>query len=168
MSYAKLIKDPLIVAFIAALIGVALSQLVTHLYGIWAHRKKRYSGLRVLLSQLQNHKEQLNGLKDSLGKNRIYGALDPTSVVHFLNGAIVDLQKDEKLITTLYAHLDNIEMIRRALYIIGMRSAGWTTVHKEGQEGLEDSLKTAIADFHAALDLCLNELKAKAGMDERT
>ena len=168
MCYDRLIKDPLIVAFIAALIGVALSQLATHLYGICVHRKKRYSGLRVLLSQLQDQKERLNGLKDTLGNNRIHVALDPTSVLHFLNGPIVDLQKDERLITTLYQHLRNIDTIRSALDLISMRSAGYTTVHNKEKEVLENSLKTAIADFHAALDLCLNELQAKPGMGERT
>lgn len=155
--YAELVKDPLIVAVFSALIGVALSQLGTHLYGSWTHSRKRDSILRVLRNQLQNHKQQLSALEDNLGKNRICSALDPSPVLHFLNGDVVALPKDEKLATALYKHLGNIEMTRRAIDIIGMRSAGFTSVHKEEKEALEQSLKEAMPSCQAELDSCLKE-----------
>ena len=55
--YAELVKDPMIVAVFSALIGVALSQLGTHLYGSWTHSRKRDSILRVLRNQLQCKKQ---------------------------------------------------------------------------------------------------------------
>lgn len=156
--YAELVKDPLIVAVFSALIGVALSQLGTHLYGSWTHSRKRASILQVLRHQLQNHKQQLTALEDSLGKNCIYSALDPSPVLHFLNGDVVALPRDDKLVASLYTHLGNIEMLRRAIDIIGMRSAGFTSVHNEQKEALEQSLKEAIPGILAEVDSCLKEL----------
>ncbi len=157
--YAELMKDPLIVAALSALIGVGLGMVATILYAAWTHRRKRRSTLRVLLNQLQNHKQQLSELGDNLGKNRICGTLDPSPVLHFLNGNVVTLPKDQKLVTALYNHLDNIEVIRSAMHIIGMRAAGWTNVQDGRQEALEQSLKESIPNVQAALDSCLDELK---------
>ena len=96
--YAELVKDPLIVAVIAALIGVALSQFGSHLYGLWAHRTKRNSTFKVLRNQLQNHGKQLSELEGSLGKGLVCTSLDPSPALHFLNGDVVALPKDEKLV----------------------------------------------------------------------
>lgn len=156
--YAQLVKDPLIVAAFSALIGVALSLVATLLYASCTHRRKRRSILRVLLNQLQNHRQRLRELGDNLGKDLICGALDSSPVLHFLNGDVVALPKDQKLVTALYKHLGNIELIRSATYIIGMTSAGWTSVHREHQKGLEQSLKESIPRSQADLDLCLKEL----------
>lgn len=155
--YAELV-NPLIVAVFSALIGVGLSQLGNHLYSSWTHTRKRDSILRVLLNQLRNHRQLLSELEDSLGKNRICSALDPSPVLHFINGNVVALPEDEKLVTALYKHLSNIEMIRRAIDIIGMRSAGFTSVHNEQKEALEQSLKKAIPICQEELNSCLKEL----------
>ena len=156
--YAELVKDPVIVAVFSALIGVALSQLGTHLYGLWTHSRKRDSILRVLRNQLQNHKRQLSALEDNLGKNRICGALDPSPVLHFLNGDVVALPTDGELATALYKHLGSIEMIRRSIDVIGMRSAGFTSAQTEQKEALEQSLKEVMPSCQAELDSCLKRL----------
>ena len=156
--YAELVKDPLIVAVIAALIGVALSQFGSHLYGLWAHRTKRNSTFKVLRNQLQNHGKQLSEIEGSLGKGLVCTSLDPSPALHFLNGDVVALPKDEKLVTALYDHLRNIEKIRRAIDIIGMRSAGWTSEHADQKEALEQSPKEGISNCQADLDSCLKEL----------
>ena len=156
--YAELVKDPLIVAVFSALIGVLLSQLGSHLYASWAHSRKRDSILGVLLSQLRNHRQQLSELGDNLGKNQICSAPDPSPVLHFLNGDVVALPKDNKLVTALYKHLGNLEGIRSATDIIGMRSAGFTSVHEEQKEALEQSLKEAIPSYQEELSSCLKKL----------
>ena len=157
--YAELIKDPLIVATLSALIGVGLGMVATILYAALTHSRKRRSILRVLRTQLQYHRRQLNELGNILGKGKICGALDPSPVLHFLNGDVVALPKDQKLVTALYKHLGNIEVIRRSIDIIGMHSAGWTSVHTERREALERSLREVVPECQAALDLCLEELK---------
>ena len=156
--YAEIVKDPLIVAALSALIGVALSQLGSYLYGLWAHSKKRKSILRVLRDQLENHRQQLSELEDSLEKNLICGALDPSPVLQFLNGDVVALPKDKKLVTALYKHLGSIEMLRHAIGRIDMCSAGWATPQIDTKEALEQNLKKVIPSMQAVLDLCLKEL----------
>ena len=93
-----------------------------------------------------------------MGKNCIYGGLDPSPVHHFLNSNVIVLPKDKKRITTLFKHLDNIETIKRSIDIIGMRSAGFTSVHEEQKKALEQNLKDAIPSCFADLELCLKEL----------
>ncbi len=159
--------NPLIVAVFSALIGVSMSQLGNHLYGSWNYRRKRHSILRVLLNQLQNHRQHLSELADALGNNRILGALDPSALLHFLNGDVVALPRDDELATALYEHLANIETIRRALDIIGMRSAGFTSTHQEAREALEQSLKEAIPGMQAALDSCLTIISELVGDKRR-
>ena len=156
--YAELVKDPLIVAVFSALIGVALSQLGIHLYDSWKQRRKRASTLRVLRSQLHNHKDQLSALEDNLGENKICRALDPSPVLHFLNGDVVALPKDEKLAMALYKHRGNIEMIIRAIDMIDRRSTGVHPIQKEDKKVLEQSIKDTMPSLQAELALCLKEL----------
>lgn len=157
--YAELITDPLIVATLSALIGVGLGMVATILYAALTHSRKRRSILGLLRTQLHYHGQQLNELGINLGKGKVCGALDPAPVLYFLNGDVVALPKDEKLVKALYKHLGNIEVIRRSIDIIGMNSAGWTSVHTERREALELNLREVIPECQAALFLCWEELK---------
>lgn len=160
--YAELVKDPLIVAALSAIIGVTMSLLVNHGYGSWKHWRKRKSILRVLRNQLdQHHRQQLTELESSLEMSAICEVLDPSPVLHFLNGDVITLPKDQKLVAALYNHLGNIEIIRGTVDIIGkMISAGWaTTGHQTKQrKSLQQRFKDAIPRFQKDLDSCVKEL----------
>ena len=143
---------------LTALISVALALFANYLYDLYKHSRKRNSGLRILFSQLQNHKKQLNVLENSLLKNQIYAALDPTPIFNFLNSAVINLTEDEKLIESLYTHVQNIETIKHALNRIDMKSAGFTSVQMHAKTELEENLKAGLAEIEKDLDLCLNEL----------
>ena len=157
--YSKLIKDPLIVASISALIGVAFTLFSTHVYNSILKSRDRDAGLRILLTNLQSHKNQLDVLNDNLGKNRIYGELDSYPIVSFLNGSIVALSKDETLIINLNQHLQNIELIKHVISRIDLTSAGFTSVHQQIRIELENSLKSSLIGVMNELDLCVVELK---------
>jgi len=151
MCYTVIVKDPIIVAVISALIGI----LLLHIYGLWKHRQKRNAGLKILKHQLQNQLSQLDSLAGNLSTNKICVGLDPISIIYFLHSEIIDLTKNETLITSLYKHLDNIELIKRALDLINMRSAGFTSVQEEQKKSLEDNLKESISDCKSELEQCI-------------
>jgi uncharacterized membrane protein YgcG len=67
MNESKLLKHPLIIAVISALIGVAIAQAGTYLYDKWQYGQERESGLNILKVQLTNQKDQLKGLENYLG-----------------------------------------------------------------------------------------------------
>ena len=74
-------------------------------------------------------------------------------MLHFLNGEVVALPKDNELVTSLYEHLSNLEVIRRSLDLISMRAAGFTSVHKKEKEAL----------LHAAInERCESSLRRTA------
>lgn len=148
MQYEVIVKDPLLVAVFSSLIAL----LLAHLYGKWRQNVRRNSGLKVLRHQLENHEIVLGKLKDNLKAGHICAGLDPSPIVNFISSDVVDLALDEKLITALYVHLENIHTIERALTIKDMRSAGWTSVQNEQNTDLEFNLVSGI-------DECINELQ---------
>jgi hypothetical protein len=85
--------------------------------------------------------------------------LNYSFIIHFLNSNIIELPKDQKLISLLYKHIDNIELINNALNIISMRAAGWTSVHRDQRIALEESLKKSIPKIKKELQECLDALK---------
>ncbi len=155
MPYKELVKDPLIVAAISSLIGLSFA----HFYGVWKQKLRRSSGFSILRHQLENQERQLRELRVSLtGKNICIG-LESTVIINFINSEIIDLAIDEALIKALYEHLDNIEILRRALDLILMRAAGWTTAQDEEKAALENNVKAAISGCLEELQNCLDKLQ---------
>lgn len=165
--YGQIVADPLVVgvvvAVFAALIGVAFTFSGTHLYRRWEHRKRRASGLMVLRSQLQNHIEITKMLGDDLGQNRIVFACDPSPIDHFLDSDIVDLSKDEKLVSLLYEHLGTTAQISRALDRIDMATAASLTGKPGYRQELEENLKKLMPDYRSNVEKCLEELQKLLG-----
>lgn len=152
MPYGNIIKDPLLVAVLSSLIALFLA----HVYGIWKHSRKRASGLSILRHQLENHEKLLRELKTNLEKQHLPTGLDSSPVTNFLDGEIVDLSKDENLISALYIHLGNIRLIDTALESIALRAAGFTSVQNEKQTQLEVNLQKSIDGCIDELQTCLN------------
>ena len=156
MSYKEIIKDPILVAIIAAFIGLFMS----HLYDLFKQNKKRVSGLKILKHQLENQERQLRELRTNLGNDNICHGLDVYAIQNFINSDIIDISKDESLITLLNNHLDNIESIKAALNIAAMRSAGFTSVHHDQQVSLENNLRNALQGCIDDIYKCINEIPA--------
>lgn len=156
MSYSSFVKDPILVAVASALIGLFLA----FAYDKWKGFKERTSSLRILRHQLENQERQLGVLNSSLGKNQVCGGLDSFYIVNFLSSSSVDLAKDENLVLLLYKHLDNIELIRRALDRINMYAAGFTSVQSDNQVQLEENIKKIINECKDLVLECIVAIKS--------
>ena len=154
MSYSNFVKDPVLVAVVSALLGLALA----FLYDKWKYSNDRRSSLRLLKHQLENQDRQLGVLNENLGKNRVLGGLDTFYISSFINGSAVDIAKDESLILFLYQHLDNVELIHNSLQRINLYSAGFTTVQSGNKDELEENLKGAIRDCQKTVQDCVSKL----------
>jgi len=152
------LTDAILAGVISFISGAAVALIavgLTHVYRQFTDLQKRASGLKILISQLKHHEEQLGGLEYALGTNLILGGLDPSFMIHFINSDIVDLSRDEKLITALNVHLDNIESLKRALGRIDLFSASFAT-RATGTE-LEDNIRKAMPGRLPNLKQCLKE-----------
>ncbi|AOE49258.1 hypothetical protein [Kangiella sediminilitoris] len=152
MSYDNFIRDPMLVAVASAFIGLLLALL----YDKWKGRKDRTVALKLLKLQLESQIEQLDLLNDNLGENRILGGLDSFYIKNFLTGSSVDLSKDEKLISYLHEHLDNVELIKNAITRINMCSAGFTNVHSRMKHELESNLRVCLTDCKETIRKCIS------------
>lgn len=156
--YSELIKDPIRVAVFSALIGVAVAHVYRLCIDASTRRRKREAALRLLASQLLNHKSRLIELEDSLSLDQVVAGLDPSPILQFLASDSLNLPLDSDLANALYEHLANISKLDRAIDVLGMRVSGFTSVQNSDYVALKAGLKKSIPGMMDELDTCLRQI----------
>jgi len=158
MIYPEIISNPISLAVISALIGVAIAELARCLSDLYRNYRKRLSARSILINELKNHKKLLSELEGSLKEDEILSGLDATPIHHFMNSVALVLSKDESLVINLHEHIQNIKILDHAININDMRSAGFTSFQSKNRKGLKENIKKAIPKFIIVIDKCLEYL----------
>lgn len=154
--------QPLIIPIWSALVGVVIAFAGQRLWDKRKYKNERRAAFRILKKELDNHKRLLVEMETLLKdeKDYIIASIDPGSIEKFLSSNFVQINKDSELIVKLHEHIQNISLLKHAIYRIDLNSTGWTQPQAEKKKSLEENLAGQLKELIQIVGSCIQLLEA--------